>query len=195
MEKIRLNCNPKVKKTLSYLSWGVLILFLLSWFVGFCFALNYADSGPWNYSKERMTVYTDTKEQLALVDVNKVLKQKGEEPVYKITISDAEWDTDYGEVELTESDYKKYIGKGNNCIPMEYGCCKVVVNDKWFGKYTWKSHEFTVYRYCFPWGENTVSFSFEEIEDLKTAISENKMNTGFGDVPFIINGFEERVFW
>lgn len=171
----------------------VFITLFIAVFVGFVFFLNYMNDGPWFYPKECMTVYTETEKSLALVDVEKVLKQKGEEPIYKITITDAESNADYGKAELTESEYEKYIGEDNNCVPMEYGCCKVVVNDKWFGRYTWKSHEFTVYRYHFPWEENVVSFTPEEIEKLKTAISENKMNTDFSDVPFAINDFEERV--
>lgn len=168
-----------MKKIFKIVGAVVLVLIVVTGLVCWLYGM----SGPWVFTEERTVVEkTGVSERRAVVSVVNVLKEKNKEDIYFVKITDAEWESDVLEnkIELTESEYNKYVGEGNDCITYKYGYCVIETKDS----LNWKSRYCAIERWCFPWENEVVEFSENEIKAFrKTFVQETGNISTPGDLP------------
>lgn len=123
-------------------------------------------SSPIKPTPNNLDVRTYSRSGIYKFAISDEFKMNGSENILCISISSI------GTVELTESEYERYLGGDANAVSVTEYVIEAVANGEW-GK-----NDLYYYgkRYVFPWSENAVPFSEEEKEYFAELICDDYEN-------------------
>ena len=108
-----------------------------------------------------------TEEAKWSVEVLEVVREKGKEPIYIVGLNGSKLKVNGHE--LTEAEYKKYIGEGNNTITVKKSTINLWLSKNPFNddlEYAWL---YKADRVQYPWSEPLIEFTDEDAKNLVAA--------------------------
>ena len=115
--------------------------------------------GMFNARYDRIAYKTDSYEQKYKFTVEDTLREKDKALIYKLNIGIL------GDVYVTESDFKKYVGEGTNIMTVKHDRLDIYVAKAKFGTSFDKSHDLYLKKVSYPWEDQDSKFSEEEIQE------------------------------
>lgn len=127
-----------------------------------------------HYSLDDFRYTTSEREEYAKCESVDVIKQKDKEPIYVVFFDN------YDKATLTEGEFEKYIGEGNNAVPVKQSFMIIYRGKKsLFGRETdftgkVKSNTNVFWKTIFPWETDEKPYTKEDAKNFVITMIKNK---------------------